>query len=469
LSRTKNIESAFAINYKTKYLFFGFIIAIAIAILFIHIMLFVFDDDRYIGTTSAVLLGSTTGISLFIILSNLRKIEVQKFKLVFIGITFWFLGEFTYSYYQIVLGVDAPYPGVGEIFYLAGYVPLMLFTYRSFKTINRDGLIKRRVIAFVVTLASLVPIIITIMVFSEEVDFQSQWPDIVISTITNYSDSILLSLSILILTRLSRNNPYTYHWILYTSFLILTTITDFFYLNIAIIDEKFLLETELIWEAMWSFAYLCILASLLWYYKLIQILSEDSAEIYSKLLTMQSSMTEDYIAKYRSDISVKDKDELLEEDQLHTENTQDFKLVENRIDEIITDAKDNITILFCNINTLKREETLSILNFLKKKIRSNILVRILFPFDVDDSIINSYSEVAKVRIFETKLENKDIIIVPDYNKVLLVSTIDPIVYDKEKAYIVTYSDSEEINYTYVTMFEKLWLLQTVTKLDLELR
>jgi hypothetical protein len=457
LSRTKNIESAFKIKYEMKFLFFGFIITIAVAIVFIHILLFVVDGDRYIGTSAAVLLGSSSCLLLFTILSNTRNIEVQKFKLLFVGVTLWFLGEFTYSYYQLVLDTDAPYPGVGEIFYLAGYVPLILFTYRSFKTINRDGIIKRRVIAFVVILASLVPVIITIIVFSQEVDFQSQWPDITISTIYNYSDSILLSLSILILTKLPRNNPYTYHWILFTSFLILTTITDFFYLNIAIVDEEFLLETELIWEAMWSFSYLCILASLFWYYKLTHILSEN----------MEYSMTEDYAAKYRNNISVKDKDKLLEEDQLYTGNIQDFKLVENRIDEIIKEANDGITILFCNKNTLKRKETQSILKFLKKKTRTNILVRILFPLGVDDSIINSYSEVANIRIFDTKLENNDIIIVPDYIKVLLVSTTDPIDYDKKTTYAVTYSDNEEINYTYVTMFEKLWLLQTVTKLELK--
>ena len=401
---------------------------------------------------------------MFIILSNPRKIEVQKFKLLFIGITLWFIGEFSYSYYQIVLDTDAPYPGVGEIFYVAGYAPLILFTYRSFKTINRDGLIKRRVIAFVVTLAFVVPVISTIIVFSQEVDFQSQWPDIVISTNNTYSDAFLLALTILILTKLPRNNPYIYHWILFTSFLILTIITDFFYLTLAIVDEEFLSKTELIWEAMWAFAYLCILASLFWYYKLIRILSEDSAEIYSKLVTMQSLMKEDYAAEYRDNISVKDKDQLPQEDQLHTENIQGFQLVENRIDEIIKGAKDEITILFCNINTLKRKETQSILKFLKKK-SSNILVRILFPLGVDDSIINSYREVANVRIFETKLENNDIIIVPDNIKFLLVSTTDPIDYDKETAYAVTYSDNEETNYTYVTMFEKLWLLQTVTKLE----
>jgi hypothetical protein len=442
LSKTKNIESAFKIKYEMKYLFFGFIIAIAVAIVFIHIILFITNEDKYIGTTSAVLLGSASILLLFTILSNPRNIEVQKFKLLFVGLTLWFLGEFSYSYYQIVLNVDVPYPGVGEIFYLAGYGPIILFTYRSFKTINRDGRIKPRVIAFVVTLASVVPITSTILIFSQEVDFQSQWPDIVISSITNCTDIFLLSLSILILTRLPRNNPYIYHWILFTSFMILTVITDFFYLYIAVVDEEFLLETELIWEAMWAFAYLCILASIFWYYKLTHILSED----------LEYPKTED-------------KDEL-EEKQLHTENTQDFKLVENRIDEIIEGAKGEITILFCNINALKRKETQSILMFLKKKTRSNILVRILFPLGVDDKIVNSYSEVAHARIFERKLENNDILIVSDFIKMLLVSTTDPVYYDKETEYTVSYSDNEEITYTYVTTFEKLWLIQTVTKLEI---
>ena len=230
---------------------------------------------------------------------------------------------------------------------------------------------------------------------------------------------------------------------LYTSFLILTTITDFFYLNIAIVDEQFLLETELIWEAMWSLSFLCLLASVFWYYKLTRILSEN----------LEYPATEN-------------KDGLLEEKQLHTENTQDYKLVESHIDEIIRGAKDEITILFCNTSTLKREETQSILKYLKKKTGSNNLVRILFPLGVDDRIVSSYSEVANARIFDRKLENNDIIIVSDYIRLLLVSIAGPIYDDKETAYTVSYSDNEEITYTYVTTFEKLWLIQTVTKLEI---
>ena len=52
--------------------------------------------------------------------------------------------------------------------------------------------IKRRVIAFVVILVSVVPVISTIIVFSQEVDFQSQWSEIVLSIIYNYADSCFI-------------------------------------------------------------------------------------------------------------------------------------------------------------------------------------------------------------------------------------------------------------------------------------
>jgi hypothetical protein len=84
---------------------------------------------------------------------------------------------------------------------------------------------------------------------------------------------------------------------------------------------------------------------------------------------------------------------------------------------------------------------------------------------VDDRIIDSYRKVANVRTFERKLEKDNIVIVCDYITMLLISIADPIDYEKETAYAVTYSDNEAITYTYVKMFEKLWLLQTVTKLE----
>jgi hypothetical protein len=438
-----------------KYLLFGLITALGVAIVLIHIIIFITDDDRYMGTTSAVLLGLSACISLFIVLSKPKTMEVRKFKLLFVGVTLWFLGEFTYTYYQFALNADAPYPGPGEIFYVAGYVPLILFTYRSFKTMNRAASTKRRWIAFVVIIVSVVPVISTIQIFTQQVDLQSQWPDIALNVIYNYGDVVLLSLSILILAKLPRTNPYIYHWILFTSFLILATITDLIYTYIAIVDEEFLSTTEVLWEAMWAFAYLCVFASLFWYYKLVHLLSGNSEDL---------SLA--YPAKHRNNILDQDKSELYEDDQFYTENTQNFKLVEDRIAKTIKDTKEDITIFFPNEDALKRKETEIIRKFLNKKGRSNILARILLPLNANEIIIDNFREVASVRIFERKLESNKIIIVIDYVKSLLLASTYSNIDDKEPIYAITYSENKELTYTYATIFEKLWLLQAVTELEI---
>ena len=69
------------------------------------------------------------------------------------------------------------------------------------------------------------------------------------------------------------------------------------------------------------------------------------------------------------------------------------------------------------------------------------------------------------RIFEKKIGNNSIIIVSDYTKVLVSFDYRSYRPDKETAYFVSYTDNENIAYAYITTFEKLWVLQTVTKLD----
>ena len=171
--------------------------------------------------------------------------------------------------------------------------------------------------------------------------------------------------------------------------------------------------------------------------------------------------------KYSQDISIKDQGKILQETSLTRENVHDFKLVEKFIDKVINEAKDEITILFPNLNTMKRKEVDSILEILMKKTNSNISVRVLFPLGVNDRIITSYLDISNTRIFERKLDNNEIIIVSDFNKALLLSNTYTKDEDSETTYIVTYSENEKINYAYVTQFEQIWLLQTVIRLEIK--
>jgi hypothetical protein len=41
--------------------------------------------------------------------------------LLFVGFLFWFLGEFTWSFYALYLGIEIPYPSVADVFWLVAY------------------------------------------------------------------------------------------------------------------------------------------------------------------------------------------------------------------------------------------------------------------------------------------------------------------------------------------------------------
>ena len=43
-----------------------------------------------------------------------------------VGMTLWFLGELSWAVYTFALNVEIPYPSIADIFWLVGYVPLLL-------------------------------------------------------------------------------------------------------------------------------------------------------------------------------------------------------------------------------------------------------------------------------------------------------------------------------------------------------
>jgi hypothetical protein len=53
---------------------------------------------------------------------RLRRVHIG----FFLAILLWFVGEFTWLTYEVILGVKVPYPSVADVFYLAGYIPALV-------------------------------------------------------------------------------------------------------------------------------------------------------------------------------------------------------------------------------------------------------------------------------------------------------------------------------------------------------
>ncbi len=96
-----------------------FYLQLPVSTLFIYLIIFLIDiekTNKYNSLITSAFLAICTFISILLITTNLKKIEIQKFKAVFIGLFCWFIGEITYMTYQFILNVPVPYPSIAEGF-----------------------------------------------------------------------------------------------------------------------------------------------------------------------------------------------------------------------------------------------------------------------------------------------------------------------------------------------------------------
>ncbi|MEM3551761.1 MAG: hypothetical protein QXN87_08725 [Candidatus Bathyarchaeia archaeon] len=76
------------------------------------------------------------------------------------GLGFWFLGEVSWAFYTLFLGVELPYPSFADIFWLGGYIPMFIALFLYVKTFFK--VLSNRLI-FAVALAV---IVLAFMVFA---------------------------------------------------------------------------------------------------------------------------------------------------------------------------------------------------------------------------------------------------------------------------------------------------------------
>ncbi len=458
-------NSVFRIKYELKYLFFGFLLTASVSSLFIYIIIYLLDvekTNKYNSFLTLFFLGICTFISVLLVSKNMRKIEIQKFKAVFIGIVFWFIGEVTYVTYQFILNIPVPYPSIAEVFYFLGYGFLIYHIYNSFKNIDKSVSINPKSIILVTIGVSLIPLITIIQMFEAGIDFSSQYIEIAINLLYYILDTIVLVLVILIIYKLPRKDPFIYHWLLFCFSMTLVTFADFGYTYTSTISEDLILTTEWAWNVIYAFSYLFLSAALIWYYKLTHLLNKD----------LDDTFNED--EKNRLDISLRGEHrEVYEDDNYRPfrENIEDLSTIQKVIKELISNAKNEMIILFSSPDWLTKKEVQPIINILREKIHQNILIRLLIPTSVvnDEFLYNSLRENPNImiRYFEKTLTTDSMILVVDLQKVIVWDTKTKNNKNNNNKYFAIFTNKEESVFTYVSSFEKIWLLEKVMKCNLQ--
>ena len=391
---------------------------------------------------SSVILSIGAIISLKLLFyTKLEKMEIRRFRFIFLALLCWLIGELIYVYHQTFLGIALPDPSIADIFYLSATVFLSFHLFNILRI--KRYFIKPKSFIYLGFLASVFPIYLLIDTIY---NYEQYYPDSVMEFVVNVayyvSDAVVIFPCIPIILYSRKNDPFIFHWLLITLSVFILVIADLGYTFNASINDELLKNIEWLWSFIFSIGYILLSVSILWFSKIKQILE------YKKFSESLKNEQEDDLDNNNSAIDVVEK----------FENSNQILRTMRSVTER---AERQIDILFAQY-LIQKNEIIKFINFLVGMTRKNKIlnIRILLPspkFDNKD-IPSDISSNISIKYFDSPLSSNEVTSILD-NESMYIMGSESRNMDDLTRYFIQHVNSESKIQVYTMLFERMWLLE----------
>jgi diguanylate cyclase len=224
--------------------------------------------------------GFASAISLLVLYKDRRRLWGQKYDktqiCLVIGICLWFVAELIYSYYQIWLNTETPFPSAADSIYMAGYVFFTYYLFSTLKILSQE--IEREVlilISFAVAV-SLGYIMNLSFGAAELISVEHAILALAVSVSYPILDGLLLVPAIVLLWSIRKGESSQTHWVMISIFIVLNAVGDIGFGYSVYIGT--LARQVWIWDILYAAGYITIIAGLLWKNKYY---SHDTSNYYN--------------------------------------------------------------------------------------------------------------------------------------------------------------------------------------------
>ncbi|MFH0885436.1 MAG: hypothetical protein V1861_07040 [Candidatus Micrarchaeota archaeon] len=160
-----------------------------------------------------------------------RDAEAEAFLFLTVGLALWLAAEVTWTFYEIVLSIDAPVPSVADTFWLVGYLP---FTYGLYLVFEKVEFHKKAAAIAIVIYAVLGIILVP---FLQDTIIKGDAG--ILSNLVNSAyvllDAVLLALSVPLLV-LAITSPIGRAWALIAFSILVGAIADIWFAQLNALD-----------------------------------------------------------------------------------------------------------------------------------------------------------------------------------------------------------------------------------------
>ena len=264
-----------ATSYELRLLLRGILLPASLIAFFAYIIISLIDVERtgiFNSIPSSIILIMGTIISLKLLFhTKLEKMEIRRFRFIFLSLICWLIGELIYVYHQTFLGIAVPYPSIADIFYLSATVFLSFHLYNIVRL--KRNILKNKSLLYLGLLASIFPIyLLADTIYNYEEYYPNSIMEFVVNASYYISDSVVIFPCLPIILGLRKNDPFIFHWLLITLSVFILVAADLGYTFVASVNDELLNNIAWLWSFIFSIGYLLLTVSILWFSKIKEIL-----------------------------------------------------------------------------------------------------------------------------------------------------------------------------------------------------
>ena len=397
---------------------------------------------------TTILSGLSTVVAISILL-RIRSLQIETdtalISLV-IGIILWFSAQIIWTFYQIFLRIDIPYPSIADIIWFIGYFFIGIYIFKSFQYWNRKNPVKPILIFTISSITSIVVLYSLYLIYLDWI-IEPEFFSITVSYIYPIADAILFVPSILIIDSLHKKNKFYRHWIFISIFIIFNIVADYGFIYSYVLGEELVSSLSWIWNSIYNLGFISLIGSLLWYDRISHFID----------LNIKQNMiytTKKYL--YRSN------NYQIYDDGNKKLYKEFFKKIHdiNELDKIIFENKKNIDseILFLSSASNSNDfiiDNQTLLDLINKNISNKINFKILIKKQL---LVNTRKyKNCDIQYILKPIKANLIFIIIDRKSMIMLEN------NKETKEIGIYTNNEDKITSYISIFENFWLLSVLNQ------
>jgi TRAP-type C4-dicarboxylate transport system permease small subunit len=187
-----------------------------------------------------------------------------------IGLGLWFIAEIIWTYFELGLQINTPYPSIADLFWLVGYGFFAYHLYRIYNFMSKETIKPTAIILVSVAIAIALGYLVNLTTTVSDISYsqKQQADDIVlllISAAYPILDGVLLVPAVLVLWTIRSGQLSYTHWMLLSLSMLLFAVADSGFGYVAVLDIDMVQKEGWVWDIFYNAGYLSIAAALLWF------------------------------------------------------------------------------------------------------------------------------------------------------------------------------------------------------------